>query len=96
MTTVKICSAAEDEFSNALQWYAERNLEAAVRFDNDFDQVVSAISDSHHRFPYCDDRHQYVLMRRFPYQAIFRVSGEVVTIMAVAHTSREPEYWHGR
>lgn len=44
MTTVRICSAAEDEFSKALQWYAERNPDAAIRFDREFDQAVTAIS----------------------------------------------------
>jgi hypothetical protein len=35
-------------------------------------------------------------MRRFPFQIIYRVPGEDVVIIAVAHTSRSPDYWSNR
>jgi hypothetical protein len=35
-------------------------------------------------------------MRRFPFQIIYRVPGEDVVIIAVAHTSRSPDYWPNR
>jgi len=38
------------------------------------------------------DRRRY-LMRRFPYSLIYRVVGEEVRILAVAHQSRRPGYW---
>ena len=35
-------------------------------------------------------------MRKFPYTLIYRVEGDVVTVVALAHQSREPRYWVGR
>lgn len=35
-------------------------------------------------------------LRRFPYTLVYRVQGEMLTVLAVAHQSRSPEYWVGR
>ncbi len=35
-------------------------------------------------------------LRKFPYSLVYRVQGEVITVIAVAHQSREPGYWAGR
>lgn len=96
MTRLRICSAADAEFTDALCWYAERSPDVALTFDSEFDEVLARIADSPGRFPVCDDRHRYVLMRRFPYLVIYRTVAETITIIAVAHTSREPGYWTDR
>ncbi len=35
-------------------------------------------------------------LKHFPYTLAYRVKGGVITVMAVAHQSREPGYWRGR
>lgn len=35
-------------------------------------------------------------LRHFPYTLVYRVQGEVLTVLAVAHQHREPGYWVGR
>lgn len=35
-------------------------------------------------------------LKDFPYTLVYRVQGEDITVMAVAHQSREPGYWVGR
>lgn len=35
-------------------------------------------------------------MKRFPYTLAYRIDGEVITVVALAHQSREPGYWAGR
>ncbi|MEZ6101394.1 MAG: type II toxin-antitoxin system RelE/ParE family toxin [Pirellulaceae bacterium] len=96
MIGVRVCSAAEAEFTDALCWYAERSPDVALNFDSEFDAVLAKIAESPDRYPVCDDRHRYVLMRRFPYQVIYRTIADTVTVIAVAHTSREPGYWTDR
>ena len=96
MAEVVIASPAELEYVEALRRYAERSIRAAERFDAEFDQAIQLIATNPERFPMCDERHRWLLMRRFPYQIIYRFSAACVTVVAVAHTSREPNYWHGR
>jgi len=68
MIDLVICSAAEGEYAEALAWYAERSVQAAERFDADFDQALEKIASDPARFPRCDERHHFYLMRHFPYQ----------------------------
>lgn len=96
MVEVVIASPAELEYVEALCWYAERSLRAAERFDHEFDEAIRLIASNPEWFPSCDARHRWLLMRRFPYQIIYRLNSAGVTVVAVAHTSREPNYWHGR
>lgn len=96
MVDVQICSAAEDEFTNALLWYAERDVDVANRFDLDFAAAIVSIASDPERLPSCDDRHRFFLMRGFPYQIIFRVETECVIVIAVAHAKRDPGYWSER
>lgn len=35
-------------------------------------------------------------VRGFPYTIIYRLMGEVLLIVAVAHQKRRPDYWHYR
>ena len=35
-------------------------------------------------------------LRQFPYTLVYRVQGEVITVIAVAHQSRQPGYWAKR
>ena len=96
MADLLICSAAETEFAESLRWYAERNIEAAIDFDAEFDRAIGLIGEHPERYPRCDDRHRFFLMRRFPFQIIYRIQGETVVIIAVAHTARQPDYWTRR
>jgi len=96
MSRTLITSAAEQDFTDALRWYAERSPRAAEEFDVEFDAILHLIDDDPHRFPFCDDRHRYCLMRRYPYQVIYREHGKDLAIIAVAHAKRKPGYWQNR
>ncbi|MAG92180.1 MAG: hypothetical protein CMJ48_00295 [Planctomycetaceae bacterium] len=62
----------------------------------EFDQAMKTIAYDPERFPRCDDRHHYYLMRHFPCQIIYRQHQDHWNIIAVAHTARRPDYWSGR
>lgn len=96
MAKVLVASAAEADFTEALCWYAERSRQAAENFEAEFEQALAAIAADPHRFPKCDQRHQYYLMRRFPFHVIYRAEREQVVVIAVAHGKRRPGYWSGR
>jgi plasmid stabilization system protein ParE len=96
MIDVVASSAAEGDYAEALSWYAERSVQAAERFDSELDHAIQMIASDPERFPRCDDRHRYYLMRRFPYQVIYRPCSVYLVVIAVAHTSRQPQYWADR
>ncbi|QDV10574.1 hypothetical protein CA51_04230 [Rosistilla oblonga] len=46
MANVTICSAAEDDYTESLKWYAERSIETANDFDTEFDRALSQMPPS--------------------------------------------------
>ena len=39
MAELVVSSAAEGDYTEALSWYAERSIDAAERFDREFDRA---------------------------------------------------------
>ena len=65
-------------------------------FEAEFDRVIGAIGADPCQYPVCDDRHRFYLMRRYPFQVIYREQADQVIVVAVAHAKREPGYWSNR
>jgi len=93
---VSVHPDAEAEYESALDWYMERSIRAADRFEAAFDAAIQIIAESPKLYPLLDDRHRYSLLRRYPYSVIYRLDDGMVRIVAVAHSKRLPGYWIGR
>ena len=96
MADVLIATAAEQDYTEALSWYARRSERAARGFEAEFERVINAIQASPRRFPLCDPSHRFCLMRRYPFQVIYRETSGQALIVAVAHAKRQPGYWRER
>jgi plasmid stabilization system protein ParE len=73
-----------------------RRIEAANDFDAEFNRAITQITADPERFPMCDVRHRYFLLRRFPFRIIYRITNSEILVIAVAHGSRSPDYWTSR
>jgi plasmid stabilization system protein ParE len=97
MAEVLAANSAEEEYTDSLQWYAERSRRAAEGFESEFAQALESIGTHPDRYPLCDDRHRFYLLKRYPFQIIYReISEDRWLVVAVAHTSRRPRYWRNR
>jgi toxin ParE1/3/4 len=84
---------AADEAKAAERWYRERNEIASARFQRELDRAVDLISERPNTgSPYLGNTRR-VLLRRFPFFVVYRVRGDNVQIVAVAHARRRPGYW---
>lgn len=82
MANVVLCSAAEKEYAEALTWYLKQSNDVAERFDAELSRTLETIAAYPQRSPFCDERHPFCLMRRFPYQIIYRANDDHVVIVA--------------
>jgi len=96
MADVILCSAAEIDYTESLCWYAERSIDAANDFDVELGHALASIASDPQRYPKCDDRHQFFLMRRYPFRIIYRMARDHIVVIAIAHASRSPDYWKSR
>lgn len=96
MSELVLCSAAEADYSDAFCWYADQRLGLAEQFEAQFSLTLDAIAIDPARYPKCDERHHFALMRQFPYQVIFRQHELRWVVIAVAHVARATEFWDNR
>jgi toxin ParE1/3/4 len=90
-------AAARDELLHAAQWYLEDGGSVVAER---YEWAVKRALELLERMPKIG-RPAYPEVRvwalkRFPYTLVYRVQGEEITVVAVAHQSREPGYWIGR
>ena len=87
---VSFLEAAEAKVEAAQDWYAERSLMAASGFVHELSKTIDRIVEAPHRYPKAEHGTRRVLFDRFPYSIYYRVSGETLVVIAVAHPKRRP------
>ena len=92
MTPLRISPSATAEFAEAVRWYELKRPGLGGEF---FDAVIAGGELIRTR-PAVGAAHGQTrswLIPRFPYQLVYRVREHDIYIVAVAHTSRRPDYW---
>ena len=87
---------AEAEVLQALEWYAQRSAIAARAFVQELNRVLSLAVGSPETWPKSFGNTRRIVFPRFPFQLVFRLKGETIEIVAVAHQRRQPWYWADR
>jgi toxin ParE1/3/4 len=87
---------ATAEYDAAFDWYLQRSLDAALRFDAEVDRALAQIVAAPRRWAAGSHSTRRFLLRQFPFTLIYRQRGSAIQIVAVAHTSRKPGYWKQR
>ena len=85
------------EYDAAFDWYLERSLDAARKFDAEVNRAFGEIAQSPLRWTHGLHHTRRFLLRKFPFVLVYRerTPGEV-EVLALAHTSRKPGYWKER
>lgn len=85
------------EYDAAFEWYLERSPDAALKFDAEVEHALAQIYGSPRRWAVGSHSTRRFLLRQFPFILIYRERPDgSIQIVAVAHTSRRPEYWAKR
>jgi toxin ParE1/3/4 len=95
---VHFSDPAAAELAAAVQWYEQRRVGLGAEL---FDAVTATITliQSH---PEVGALRRGRLatrqfnVHRFPYKVVYRIREEDIYVVAVAHSSRRPDYWRDR
>ena len=94
---VELHPAARVELLRAVEWYiTEADKIIAARFIAEFEQLESMIRDNPQVGAPGQTHSRRLIFRRFPYSLVYRIHGNVIQILALAHHSRRPDYWISR
>ena len=84
------------DVKSAVAWYQKRSPTAALDFIDELHRAVDTIREAPERWPVGNNNTRRFLLWRFPFAIVYSEQQSVITIWAVAHGSRRPEYWAGR
>lgn len=84
------------EYSEAVQYYANRNINLAQAFINTIEDAVYRIREAPTRFPTIEEDIRRCLTKKFPYALLYTIEQDSILILAVMHCSRKPGYWKSR
>jgi plasmid stabilization system protein ParE len=88
--------AAEQEVAAALKIGEERGFGLGRELVQEIRRVSALLCESPSIGEPPDSRHRRFPLRKFPFGIIYRVDGDLLRIMAVAHRRQRPRYWRGR
>ena len=96
MVDVSLHSGAEVDYEVSLAWYLERSAEAGARFEAAVESAMAAIAARPDQYPFIDDHHRFLRLRRFPFYVVYRGDTQSVRVVAIAHARRMTGYWTQR
>jgi len=98
---IRIHVDAEAEIESARRYFNSQAFALGDRFLDDLAQTLERVEAAPESFPKIEtlpDTEPYLraLLKVFRYAVIFEVLDDEILIVAVAHTSRLPNYWLNR
>ncbi len=90
---VLIQELARQELVEAAFWYRERNPDAARAFIAEIQQLADHIRTFPKMFAEIEPNIRRCPLNNFPYSLLYVIEEECVTIFAVMHQHRHPNYW---
>jgi toxin ParE1/3/4 len=88
--------AAERELAAAMEVGEERGRGLGDDLIDEVERVVALLCEFPDLGERLDDKRRRFPLRRFPFGIIFRVDGDTLRILAVAHRRQRPGYWRQR
>ena len=94
--TPRFHRAAEVELLAAMRTGEIRAPGLGRELLNEVERVVALLCDLPEVGERLDDRRRRFPLQRFPYGVIYRVAGDALRILAIAHRRQRPGYWRER
>jgi len=81
---------------DAIEYYEARATGQGADFLTDLEEALERLTrDPESGSSYRHDTRQ-MLLHRFPFRLIYSIEKGIVTVIAVAHQRRHPDYWSDR
>jgi toxin ParE1/3/4 len=90
---VEFTPEALREIDDAFERYLEESRRAAEAFVREVDRAVALIASSPTIWPYFEAGTRRYVLRKFPYNIVYREISIGIEVVAVAHHKRRPRYW---
>jgi len=87
---------AETELLDGVSYYGSEDPSQGDDFLLTIHHYILEIAAHPMRFPKAGGEIRRCVVRKYPFVIFYRARKDHVNILAIAHTSRHPDYWKGR
>jgi plasmid stabilization system protein ParE len=96
--SLRIHRLAVAEIDREVDYYESRQAGLGAELEDEIDAAFSLILRFPEAAPQWRDRadRRVAVLDRFPFTIPYQIAGEDTVVLALAHTSRRPDYWARR
>lgn len=93
---IRVRPEAENDIEEAAFWYESQIVGLGHDFINIVSEAFEKISQQPHAYPVVYRETRRLLTNRFPFGVYYKIDKEIVVVIAVMHSSRDPRRWKER
>ena len=94
--SIELSNEAEVDFDRSYQYYYEENPKVANYFFKSINFNLENIKQNPKIFPIVHKDIRKYVVKKFPFVIYYKTVGTVIQVIAIFHTSRNPEMWNER
>ncbi len=87
---------ARRELDKAGDWYEKEQIGLGLEFLTEIEKVLLRISRNPEHFPVMFRNVKKAVVQRFPYCIYFRERNQLIVVLAIFHSARNPTMWQRR
>jgi plasmid stabilization system protein ParE len=87
---------AEADIDAAAAWYERERRGLGNRFLQQLNRTLAGVRERPLFYPRVHDEMRRAILEGFPYGVFFIVVDETISVLAVAHLHRHPDFWERR
>ncbi len=84
------------DIEDAALWYEDQRSNLGRRLADEITSLLDRIRKTPLQFPAVGEGVRRALLHRFPYAVYFLLEDNAVTVLAVLHQRRDPQFWKRR
>jgi plasmid stabilization system protein ParE len=92
----RLTPEADLDAQQAIRWYDERNREIGDDFLRKINECIISVEKNPERYPVVYRQMRRALVDRFPYEVLYEIESDQITIYAIYHCARDPNVWKRR
>lgn len=94
--SIELSDEAEFDFDKSYEFYYDGSSKVAETFLDRINLCFENIKQNPNSFPIIHKDLRKYVVKKFPFVIYYRIIDTVIQVIAVFHTSRNPEIWNDR
>lgn len=87
---------AAKELTSSIQYYEDKSTGLGAEFLDEIEEAIAQALAYPQSGSILTEQDRRILLNRFPYEIIYNVFEDIITITAIKHLKRKPGYWKSR